>query len=280
MPVRELSSRPNLAVLFAKALATSRTGGEDLPDDELVLRDLAVDRDHLADYNRVCGFGLRDELPLTYPHVLAFPMTVQLMADRRFPFALPGLVHIGNRISQQRALDAAESLTLRVQAAGLRPHEKGTQFDLHTTVEAAGEPVWTEASTYLRRDGGGEKSSKKEARPGLPEARWQAPSDIGRRYGAVSGDRNPIHLHPVTARAFGFRRPIAHGMWTKARCVAALEARLPSAVTVDVTFKLPVLLPATLGFTSSHQDQSWSFAVFGEKDGKPHLAGTAEPNED
>ena len=41
----------------------------------------------------------------------------------------------------------------------------------------------------------------------------------------MSGDHNPIHLHPLTAKALGYPRQLAHGMWSLARCVAALENR-------------------------------------------------------
>src|SRR6266487_1403229 len=51
-----------------------------------------------------------------------------------------------------------------------------------------------------------------------PHVVWELPADLGRRYAAVSGDRNPIHLYRLTAWLFGFRRPIAHGMWAAARC--------------------------------------------------------------
>ncbi len=75
------------------------------------------------------------------------------------------------------------------------------------------------------------------------------PGDIGRRYGAVSGDRNPIHLYPLSAKLFGFKRQIAHGMWSKARCLAELQNQLPEdAFTVDVQFKLPMFVPATVKF--------------------------------
>ena len=76
------------------------------------------------------------------------------------------------------------------------------------------------------------------------------PGDIGRRYAAVSGDRNPIHLHGLSARLFGQQGAIAHGMWTKARCLAALQGHLPEAFTVEVAFKLPVRLPAKVAFAS------------------------------
>ena len=47
---------------------------------------------------RVCRYQLTDVLPVTYPHVLAFPLQLALMTDRSFPLALPGLVHVRNRI--------------------------------------------------------------------------------------------------------------------------------------------------------------------------------------
>jgi acyl dehydratase len=61
--------------------------------------------------------------------------------------------------------------------------------------------------------------------PARPASR--APADIGRRYGLVSGDMNPIHLSAPSAKLFGFRQAIAHGLWTKARALAAMLPRQP-----------------------------------------------------
>jgi acyl dehydratase len=110
---------------------------------------------------------------------------------------------------------------------------------------------------------------------GAPSAgvEWRLPGDLGRRYAAVSGDANPIHLYPLTAKALGFRRQIAHGMWTKARSVAAIENRLPNAVTVEVAFKKPVFLPGTVAFAAQRHDDGWAFAMTSPKDGSPHQLG-------
>ena len=99
------------------------------------------------------------------------------------------------------------------------------------------------------------------------------PGDIGRRYAAVSGDRNPIHLHPLSAKLFGMKAPIAHGMWTKARCLAALEGELAETYAVDVRFKLPIFLPSKVSFDAAASERGWNFAVTAAKDGKPHLSG-------
>jgi acyl dehydratase len=148
-----------------------------------------------------------------------------------------------------------------------------------------GTVVWSSCSTYLKRGKpGSEATVGEDIHPadeldvaGLPlTATWRVPADIGRRYGAVSGDRNPIHLSALTARAFGFPRAIAHGMWTKARALAALEGRLPAAGTVDVAFKTPLLLPSTVQYATDPVDGGWAFGVR-SRDGKPHLAGVVTP---
>jgi len=258
-----------LGLLYAKAGLTGflRRGG-DLPPTTRSA-DVVVDREHLAAYSAVCGFRIGEDLPPTYPHVLGFPLQMELMTDRAFPFALPGLVHIGNRIAQVRPLTVADPLALHVHAGNLRPHDRGTQFDVVTTAAVAGEVVWTDVSTYLRRDGGSGAAGE-HATPPAPTGAWRVPADIGRRYARVSGDRNPIHLHPLAAKAFGFPRAIAHGMWTKARCLAAFEGRLPNAFKVDVRFRAPVLLPAAVDFSTDGS----TFALHHPKSGKPHLTGT------
>jgi len=250
------------------ALGALRPGRpKELPDRELT-RTVEVDREHLAEYDRVCGFRLRDELPATYPHVLAFPLAMELMAGSDFPFTPLGLVHVGNRIEQLRPLRADEPLDLRVWAADLAPHDRGTQFQLHAEASVAGEVVWRDASTYLHRENKG-PSARDAAELPAPSAIWSVPGDIGRRYARVSGDANPIHMHPLAAKAFGQPTTIAHGMWTKARCLAALEGELPAAYTADVRFKLPLRIPGRAAF--SYRDGE--FTVHDARSGKPHLSG-------
>lgn len=285
MTVREFTAVPGTVSLYSRALLGSLAGkkGKELPALELVMRDVKIDRANLAAYNRVCGFSQRDTLPLTYGFVLGFPLHMSLMTDPSFPFAAMGMVHIQNRITQHRQINASETLTILVKPANLRPHDKGVQFDILTTLLSAGEVVWECVSTMLRRQAGGEAGKSSSARPATnsrnatANVQWVIPGDTGRRYGAVSGDRNPIHLYAFTAKLFGFPRAIAHGMWSKARCLAAMEGRLPDACTVDVQFKLPVLLPAKVAFHSEPQaDGSFTFAMNDLRSGKPHLAGTVQ----
>jgi acyl dehydratase len=270
--VTELDTEPNLMALFAKAaLRRARGRGEPtLPDIELARRPARVDIDRLAAYDRVCGFRLSDELPVTFPHLLVFGAQIALMADAAFPFPMIGLVYVADRITRTRALRIDEPFVARVRAANLRPHARGTQFDLVGEISVDGERVWTEVSTYVHRSGGaGGRTGRDAPPPARPTAVWRVPGDIGRRYAEVSGDYNPIHLFPVTARLFGFRGAIAHGMWSMSRCLAFYEGRLPAAVTVDVRFMLPIPLPATVALSAT----AGAFELRGHPSGKPHLTG-------
>ncbi|HZD66057.1 MAG TPA: MaoC/PaaZ C-terminal domain-containing protein [Acidimicrobiales bacterium] len=268
---RLLRSSPRLPLVFSKALLTAPgRHGTTLPAAELGLSEVHVDRGHLAAYDRVCGFRLGDDLPPTYPHVLAFPLQVALMADRSFPFSLPGLLHVRNAITQYRPIGVGEHLDLHVHAERLRPHRAGRQFDLVSRVEVDGEEVWEGRATYLSRGGGDEAAPAEGPEVDVPAtatARWQVPGDVGRRYAAVAGDLNPIHLHPVAARAFGFPRAIAHGMWAKARALAALEGRLPDRLTAAVAFRRPLVVPATVEVATRRIDRGWDLAIRREEGG-------------
>jgi acyl dehydratase len=299
MVARTLESSPSILPLYARAAAPLIPGasllpfvpgrGRGIPEVELSLLEVTPEPDAVAAYTRVCGFTLRDQLPPTYPHVLAFPLHMAVMADGRFPFGAVGLVHIENRIVQRRPIGAGEALTVHVRPTQLKSHPRGRSFSLLTEIQAGDETVWESESTMLRRgpardlaDGTqSEDIDRFEAhRPEdelKPNGEWKLGGDLGRRYGAVSGDRNPIHMHALAAKPLGFPRAIAHGMWTKAHCLAALESRLPDAFAVDVRFRKPILLPTRVEFASGRTDEEIRFAVRDSKRGTPHLEGQVEP---
>lgn len=291
MATRTLRSAPSTLELYARATApllpgASRLpfvggGGGELPDLELVLEDVHVDRDRLAAYAHVCGFSLRDALPATFPHVLAFPLHLALMTDGRFPFPAIGLVHLSNRIVQHRPIDSSETLEVRVRLTPLRAHRSGRTFTIVSEARVEGELVWEDHSTMLRRGRsteGQDRPAPTDQQPAPPQnAVWDLPGDLGRRYAGVSGDRNPIHMHALSAKLFGFPRAIAHGMWTKARCVAALERELPDAFAVAVDFRKPILLPGEVAFGEEPAEGGGTrFAVWGRGGAVRHLDGLVE----
>ncbi|WP_242432646.1 MaoC/PaaZ C-terminal domain-containing protein [Streptomyces sp. Root1310] len=246
--------------------------------DRLVLPGLRVDLARLAAYERVCGFPTgEDSLPLTYPHVLGFPLAMRIMSGRGFPLPLLGLVHTSIEITRHTALAATGSHELTVRVERLAAHRRGTEALVVTELRDGGAVVWESTSTYLSRH---RTEAPPAARkpgpdplPALPVLdEWRLAADVGRRYGAASGDRNPIHLHPLTARLFGFPRAIAHGMWTVARCLAAHGT--PQAVRVCAEFRAPVLLPGTVTFAADGE----RFELRGTEDpARVHVSGRVDP---
>jgi hypothetical protein len=301
---RTLGGSPSILPLYARAAAPMIPGasllpfvpggGGEIPDLDLKLEGVVADPGDVAAYAKVCGFALRDSLPVTYPHVLAFPLQMAVMADGGFPFGAVGLVHVENRVEQRRRVGIGQELTIRVRPSKLAPHPKGQTFSLLTEVTVGGALAWESTSTMLRRGGAQQpadgpetsKSQTPEARrregevaepPLAANAEWKLGGDLGRRYAAVSGDRNPIHMHSLTAKPLGFPGAIAHGMWTKARCLAALDSRLPDAFAVEVRFRKPILLPARVEFASATEGEEIAFSVRDAKRQTPHLDGHVAP---
>jgi acyl dehydratase len=292
---RTLDSSPSILPLYARAalpmipgaslLPFVPGGGGEIPDGlDLELAGVGAEPADVAAYAKVCGFALRDTLPPTYPHMLAFPLHMAVMSDGSFPFGAVGLVHVENSIAQKRPIGIDEEMTIRVRPTKLQPHPKGKTFSLETEILVDGEVVWESTSTMLRRGAGNGGAGSKQEKSFEPldadapaGAEWKLPGDLGRRYAGVSGDRNPIHMHSLTAKPLGFPGAIAHGMWTKARALAQLESELPDSFEVEVRFRKPVLLPARVVFAEQENGKEILFAVRNAKKGTPHLDGHVRP---
>ncbi len=244
---------PALTPAYLKALwprSSALSGRETIPRIEASVDGLRTDPGRLQRYREVCGFADSDWLPISYPHVVAFPLHMRVLTHKAFPLSLAGLIHVRNAIHQQRQLAAGEELRVEVHVEGHREARKGIEFDLVTRVFGeTGDLAWEGISTMLSRNRRkGREGEHKHHQVQLPQTGrytgWQAGADAGRRYAWVAGDINPIHLWPLLARLFGFRRAIAHGMWLVARCAAELREAMPEMPLVyNVTFKQPLLLP-------------------------------------
>ncbi|WP_405769072.1 MaoC family dehydratase [Streptomyces sp. NBC_01538] len=288
MPAHTLDRTPSLTPLLArgallsplKRSALNRPRADaDLPGTRLVLPGVRVDLARLAAYERVCGFPVGDDsLPITYPHVLGFPLAMLLMTDRAFPLPLLGLVHTSVEITRHRLLTTNGAYELSAYVEELAPHRRGTEASVRTEARKGGELVWESRSTYLARHrrelpagtatGAPGPAGSAEERDALPlVASWRLGGDVGRRYASASGDRNPIHVHPLTARLFGFRRAIAHGMWTAARCLAAHGT--PQSALVRAEFRAPVLLPGTVEYGAD----GWGNFELRGAGGRVHVRG-------
>jgi len=272
--------------------------GITLPRLEAVLPHYKPDRERVEAYRSVCGGAPSDYLPVTFPHVIATPVHLALLSSKAFPVRLMGLVHLRNHIEQHRPVRVDEPCSIRTWLEGRRDTDRGQEFDVHTQFEVDGRPVWSEICVFmarrLNRDTSKPLGGRISAGEGVPAPDaeavqpdgpdsirvmpLEAARDIGWRYARVAGDFNPIHLTDFAARMFGFNQAIAHGMWSMARCVAALDGRIFAAPSrVDVVFKRPITIPAPVTLETWHTSAGSGFALKGTGKGKLHLAGSVTP---
>ena len=240
---------------------------------------VVLDPAHVARYAKVCGFGEAQGVPITYPQMLTFPLVMAFFGSADCPWPAMGTVHLANRIEQRRHLRPGDALCVELRTGQLIAHEKGQVFTLEMTIRRDDDVVWEATQSLLRigvRDPAGPEyaSALGTQTPLSRQADLPAPADIGRRYGRVAGDLNPIHLSALSARLFGFRRAIAHGLWTKARALAALMPReAVEEATVAVEFKTPLFLPSRASLWSARDATGTCFEVRDAAGDKPHLRG-------
>ncbi|WP_246174043.1 MaoC family dehydratase [Paraburkholderia hayleyella] len=284
MPTVLINSAPGAPLLYARTLSGlfKRGRPSHLPSQCLVRPAALLDPVLLARYSRICGFVPQQGLPLTFPHLLAFPLQMLLLTDPAFPWPALGLVHLANHVRQHQPLTSGEIVRVEVECGALLPHAKGQAFVMHSRLYRQGAMVWDSESLYLRRGAASSGTAPpamalpRFEREALTQAqRWTLPAHLGRDYAHVSGDYNPIHLSTLSAKAFGFPHAIAHGMWTLARTIAALQPnqRLEQA-SVDAEFKLPLLLPGTATLWRARPAfAQHEFEVRDAAGSKPHLRG-------
>lgn len=300
MEYRKLPAIPDLLSQYGKAALGSVpvVGGSrdatSLPAKGVEVSGVKVDVANLAAYTRVCGLRLSDALPLTYPFTMSFPLTMQLMLDPGFPFPAMGSVHLINEISSRRALRVGDELSIRSHAENLREHPSGLLVDVVTEIRTGDddEPAWLQRSSMLSKRRTSLTPAKDAPRPPRPEP--PTASEIGdptvvksvtesqiAEYASASGDRNPIHVSRLGAKAFGFPNVIAHGMWTAATLLGSVEGKIPERARYSVEFGKPVVLPAKLGVYARRAvaagEPAWTITARNPKKlGTVHATATIE----
>jgi acyl dehydratase len=282
MKTLEITETPSLAATFFRALGTGakRPGLiESLPKVELVLPEVVLRNEHIARYAAVCGFKATHGVPMIYPQLLTFPLVTAYVSSPDCPWPAMGTVHLANAITQHQALHANDTVRVEMEAGELFAHDKGQVFTLKLRILREDELVWSATQSLLRV---GVKQSSgapymSQIATDLPlscQAEFSARADLGRRYGEVSGDRNPIHMSALSAKLFGFKRAIAHGMWTNARALSCLLPAQPlEQASLSVEFKTPLFLPGRAMLWSARSANGALFEVRDAKGQRPHLRG-------
>lgn len=276
-PVPSAAYRAAIAGAVKSAVGKSQV--RDLPRVAMTGPALDVPLDRLAQYYELLGAPVTDTLPAGFVHVLGFPMHLAWLTDSGCELPALGMVHISNRVTYHRELTVADRITFTAWGGNLRPHRKGALLDVRLLAETDGELAWEGTSTYLstgaRTPGTPEPRTEPEAIPDLPGLHtWSLPADAGRSYAAASGDANPIHTTKLAAKAFGFPRPLVHGMYSAARALYEVGTP-PVPFEWWVDFSKPLLLPGRAQLVFGPDGEGVRYALRGGE--RVHLVGGVRP---
>ncbi len=287
----KIKKTPRMGLIFLKALLISPFRSNTLADGaiinktRMVMRDFMPDHDLINKYRTVCGFkkNTPDMIPITYLQTLFIGLLGKFITSPFFPLNPMGLIQIFQSFEQKRPVRTSEPLNLACILSGFTKKENGIETRFTLEVSTGNEIVWQGISVFFTRI-----KKKKTSSPKKPDETFlekketiPVPSGTGRLYAAVSGDYNPHHLYTILAKLFGFKKAIAHGMWSLARVTASLEKEFgfQGPLSIEASFKLPVFMPAstTLGWEPAVDvETSQTMIVFELRDqqkGLPHLKG-------
>ena len=283
---RRLTHLPPMSRVFARALAVTPGRPSRLSPDTRIqqgriqCKGIQISKARQNRYNHVCQFQ-GDQLSPTLIQTLFIPLLGSYISGPLFPITPLGLIQTGQSIAQHRRVAPGEKMDLSCSLLDMGQMEKGIRTRFYTEVKIQKELVWQGISTYFTPTGQGQKRQRKKESPLPLKERICLPEDTGRRYAKASGDMNPHHLWVPTARIFGFKRPIAHGMWSLGRSFSSLAKTFDPAfpLYLDAGFKLPAFMPGTLNLghgkrcSPSPGSTLVEFELRDAATGRPHLKG-------
>jgi len=271
-----LQNLPSKASMYLGVLPTIlKKGSASFPSIQFELPTAKLEETKVAEYHKICGFPANSPVPSTYLHAFIFPLQSLILSDPSFPFPMLGLIHFANSIKQYRPLLVSETFSVKCWLGKQFSHEKGQAFEILCEIRVGQELVWEESSVILHRGKVGVGNPLDWPQPILlPNAKketWSMPANLGRKFAKVSGDYNPIHLYPFTAKLFGFPRNIAHGMWSLGKALAKYPKATEGPYELTVLFKTPVLLPAQVVFREQEGSLGIEFDLVDKNEEKPHM---------
>lgn len=279
MEVRYIHSIPSSARTLWKAFKTlPKKSGAAFPSIKYVLESVQADPSKLHAYNTLFGYT-GDIVPSTYWHTRFFPIRILLAADKKFPFPLPGMVHLTDTITQYEPIKASDTLRMECYLGKCMRHEKGTAFETITQLFLHDKLVWEENTVNLRigKTQLGEEEYSAYEFPlveSTKETELTIPRSMGKKYAHISGDFNPIHVSVLGAKIFGFKTSLMHGWYSLNKLLAPHQPLMDEKHTLFVAFKKPLFLPGNVVLKESATKDGFQFEVTDKKEGYPNLKGT------
>ncbi|MFT5592873.1 MAG: hypothetical protein ACI8SR_001239 [Oceanicoccus sp.] len=257
-----LSKPPTLTSLYTRALFKRPAENNQPPSIPTLAINSHINPQQLSQYKTLCGDdSSSDIIPPLYPQVLAFKLHLELLLNKQLPFPVMGLIHTSNSCEYFSPIYQTDNLNIKVGLGHYEKNTKGINCTLLTQVYVNDTLKWEAKSTYYYRTPNNalkkSRSSKNLKLIKQPQnsITWSLPANLGRQYAKITGDLNPIHLFSLSAKLFGFKQTIIHGMCMAAKATAQAQSEpLTFPICIYIEFKKPVYLPDKIAFTQTDQD--------------------------
>jgi hypothetical protein len=278
MSTEALYEIPSSTSTLWRALTTFSKGKNLSPiQKKYVMENIKPDLKKLQAFKQMFGYK-STFVPSTYWHTRFFGVRILLASDKTFPFPLPGMVHLTDTIKQYENILPTDNLRMECSLGDYLVHEKGTAFETTTKLYRGNELVWEENTVNLHI--GKTKFANKEYNtyefPELIQPKAEQlliPANTGRKYAKISGDFNPIHIHPLGAKLFGFKKSLMHGWYGLNKILSQNQDMMTKPHELFVAFKKPLFLPGDVILKQSQTGEGIQFEIADRKEGYPNLKG-------
>jgi len=223
------------------------------PKCEVVVKAQPINKESYKSYLKVCGFPTdREEVPAPYHIGISLPVVSAILTHPCWPIKpLATMIHVKQTISMLRPIKSNEIFFKRFIFGQVRNTERGTEMD--GIVQLFTDSNYEEKSIVmqgvaslliLKKRGAAQQTQPQSQETNQKETKKyeiKLEEALGRKYAAATGDYNPWHLNSITAKIFGFKRAICHGMWSLSKVLSLIQDDIPSyPLFIEAEWKKPM----------------------------------------
>lgn len=242
--IQPLSSVPRLIL---RAINSKKSKLEDFKPFSITVKSVYASEKQLASFTRV--FGHPDQIK-SYAFLAGFRATIQCITQAPIPSSLMGLIHLSCDISQHAKHNWFLPYDIKVTVNSCKSTDKGLSYQIITEFYQQDELTIKNTNIMLDKKPGYKanqrETTKKSEIVQLTDSFCSYAINLKTawKYALLSGDLNPIHLHPYLAKKLGLKSVLIHGMFNAHQCLSSIYKKTDSDLgDVSIEFNKPCFIP-------------------------------------
>lgn len=221
-----------------------------------------------------------------FPYSLLTHLHIQLATHDSFPGSPLGILHKRETIQQLGNLKLGK-WDFETHLDYFKAEKNGYELSIITNLFIDGILVWqSETIGFIKQTDniaptpGKNKKAKIDLSEYTLVKRISARPLKANRYAWISGNIDPIHFWPLTAKLMGHPTSIMHGMWSVGRIAAVLPIKDFKGAIIHIKFISGFYLPGKADILIKKEGSTTKFVFNNTKKEKPYLIGDVVFNED